>query len=126
MPRKGKGQQPIQTAKGQQYGEAKAQEESQKVVPLPMNTNAAPSAIRPGEISLTGPSERPSENIMTRSNSPKQSKKLSTEQRFRMLQSLPNLDRIASQRDASFELRRLVRDMRIAIGPIEELDLNGR
>ena len=43
-----------------------------------------------------------------------------------MLQALPNLERIASQRDASFELRRLVRDMRIAIGPIEELDLNGR
>tara|TARA_R100000329_G_C7547360_1_gene193356 strand:- start:390 stop:767 length:378 start_codon:yes stop_codon:yes gene_type:complete len=123
MPRKGKGQQPIQTAKGQQYGKAKAQEESQKVVPLPMNTNAAPPAIRPGEISLTGPSQRPSENIMANStsNAPKQSKKLSTEQRFRMLQALPNLERIASQRDASFELRRLVRDMRIAIGPIEEL-----
>lgn len=121
MPRKGKGQQSVQTAKGQQYGQVKAQEESQKVVPLPMNTNAAPPAIRPGEVSLTGPSERPSENIMTRSTISKQPKPLSTERRFQILQALPNLERIASQRDASFELRRLVRDMRIAVGPIEEL-----
>ena len=121
MPRKGKGQQSVQTAKGQQYGQVKAQEESQKVVPLPMNTNAAPPAIRPGEVSLTGPSERPSENIMTRSTISKQPKPLSTERRFQILQALPNLERIASQRDASFELRRLVRDMRIAVGPMEEL-----
>lgn len=55
MPRKGKGQK-VQTATGQQYGQAKMQEEAQDVVPLPQMP--APPRVKPGE---AGPLRRPTE-----------------------------------------------------------------
>jgi hypothetical protein len=63
MPRKGKGQK-VQAATGQQYGEAKAQEDAQAVVPLA--TMPTPPRARPAENGpLRRPSERPQEPIRT-------------------------------------------------------------
>ena len=61
MPRRGMGQK-IQTAKGQEYGAAKEQEEMQQQAPLP--EMPAPARARPGEAGpLTRPTERPGEAV---------------------------------------------------------------
>ena len=63
MPRKGKGQK-VQTATGQQYGQAKMQEEAQDVVPLPQMS--PPPRVKPGEAGpLRRPTERPNEPLGT-------------------------------------------------------------
>tara|TARA_B100000427_G_scaffold150943_2_gene125690 strand:+ start:925 stop:1281 length:357 start_codon:yes stop_codon:yes gene_type:complete len=61
MPRKGKGQK-IQTATGQEYGQAQAQEEAQREIPLPEMAPA--NAIAPGSMgSLLRPSEKPDQPV---------------------------------------------------------------
>ena len=66
MPRKGKGQK-IQTAKGQEYGAATAQEEAQRNIPLPesiYNLMPETSGIPPGGMGdLLRPSERPNQAV---------------------------------------------------------------
>jgi hypothetical protein len=63
MPRKGKGQK-IQTASGQEYGAAKAQEDAQREMPLPEMPPA--NQIPPGSMGdLLRPSERPDEAVTT-------------------------------------------------------------
>lgn len=62
--------QPIQTAKGQQYGEAKAQEEAQQAMPLPEMEEPIPQRLqrnrkKPGDINAFGPTNRPLESITT-------------------------------------------------------------
>lgn len=115
MPRKGKGQQPVRTASGQQYGQVKAQEESQAVVPLTQMEEPQMPSIRPGEMDLTGPTNRPDENIMTPALGKPQVRKLSTERKAQIRAVLPALAIRASDRDASFELRKLVREMKLVV-----------
>ena len=115
MPRKGKGQQPVRTASGQQYGQVKAQEESQAVVPLAQMEEPQMPSIRPGEMNLTGPTNRPDENIMTPALAKPQVRKLSTERKAQIRAVLPALAIRASDRDASFELRKLVREMKLVV-----------
>tara|TARA_R110002074_G_scaffold355994_1_gene528037 strand:+ start:81 stop:458 length:378 start_codon:yes stop_codon:yes gene_type:complete len=115
MPRKGKGQQPVRTASGQQYGQVKAQEESQAVVPLAQMEEPQMPSIRPGEMDLTGPTNRPDENIMTPALGKPQVRKLSTERKAQIRAVLPALAIRASDRDASFELRKLVREMKLVV-----------
>jgi len=62
--------QPIQTATGQQYGEAKAQEEAQQAMPLPEMEQPIPKRVqrnrkKPGDINAFGPTARPLEDIST-------------------------------------------------------------
>ena len=115
MPRKGKGQQPVRTASGQQYGQVKAQKESQAVVPLAQMEEPQMPSIRPGEMDLTGPTNRPDENIMTPALAKPQVRKLSTERKAQIRAVLPALAIRASDRDASFELRKLVREMKLVV-----------
>ena len=56
MPRKGKGQK-VQTATGQQYGQAKMQEESQGVVALPEMEEPQIPTMRPGESAFNRPTD---------------------------------------------------------------------
>lgn len=60
--------QPIQTAKGQQYGEAQAQEQAQQAMPLPKIEKPTPQRLqknrkKPGDINAFGPTTRPLEAI---------------------------------------------------------------
>jgi len=60
--------QPIQTAKGQQYGQAQAQEQAQQAMPLPQMEEATPQRLqrnrkKPGDINAFGPTTRPLEAI---------------------------------------------------------------
>ena len=110
MPRKGKGQK-IQAATGQQYGQAKAQEEAQAVVPLA--EMPAPPRARPAENGpLRRPSERPQEAIGTgpMPAAPAPVQGVDTEQ---LRSQLPALEAIASQPGASSQTKAFVRQLRM-------------
>ena len=100
MPRKGKGQK-VQTATGQQYGQAKAQEEAQNVVAL-AEMPAPPRR----------PSERPQEpigaTVMPAPPSVIQGVDVEV-----LKSQLPALEAIASQPGASSQTRAFVRQLRM-------------
>lgn len=58
MPRKGKGQK-VKAASGQTYGKRVAQEEAQRVIPLPTQPTVRPG----GSGAFTRPTERPGEPV---------------------------------------------------------------
>ena len=109
MPRKGAGQK-IQTAKGQGYGEAKAQEEAQRQVPLPQMPSAAKAA--PGQAALNRNSERPNETVMASPMGPppRAMEGVSNESLYAQL---PMLESIASQPGASAQTKAFVRQLRL-------------
>tara|TARA_R100000315_G_scaffold60756_1_gene37815 strand:+ start:196 stop:579 length:384 start_codon:yes stop_codon:yes gene_type:complete len=121
MPRKGKGQQATKTVTGQQYGEAKAQEESQSVVALPQMEEPQMPTMRPGESAFARPTERPAEPIGTASaaiDTP--SPEITMERRMKIVAMLPLLEASASEPHASPGLRNLVRRMKLMIGPVQD------
>ena len=121
MPRKGKGQQATKTVTGQQYGEAKAQEESQSVVALPQIEEPQVPTMRPGESAFARPTERPAEPIGTAGaavDTP--SPEITMERRMKILAMLPLLEASASEPHASPGLRNLVRRMKLMIGPVKD------
>ena len=113
MPRKGKGQK-VQTARGQQYGQAKMQEEAQDVVPLPQMP--APPRARPAEAgSLRRPTERPNEPLGTMAPPPPANQVTTDPNMIRPY--LPALETIASQPGASRQTKAFVSRLRaIAMG----------
>ena len=120
MPRKGKGQK-VQTATGQQYGQAKMQEEAQGVVALPEMEEPQMPTMRPGESAFTRPTERPAEPIGTAGaaiDTP--SPEITMERRMKMVAMLPLLEASASEPHASPGLRNLVRRMKLMIGPVQD------
>lgn len=123
MPRKGKGQQPIQTASGQQYGEVKAQEESQAVVPLPEMQQPQMPAMRPGEAAFNRPTERPRESVMTPGSQEMApvSPEVTIERRMKVMAVLPMLEEAASRPYANPNLRNTVRQMKSFVGNVEDL-----
>ena len=121
MPRKGKGQQATKTVTGQQYGEAKAQEESQSVVALPQMEEPQMPTMRPGESAFARPTERPAEPIGTAGaaiDTP--SPEITMERRMKIVAMLPLLEASASEPHASPGLRNLVRRMKLMIGPVQD------
>jgi len=121
MPRKGKGQQATKTVTGQQYGEAKAQEESQSVVALPQMEEPQVPTMRPGESAFARPTERPAEPIGTAGaaiDTP--SPEITMERRMKIVAMLPLLEASASEPYASPGLRNLVRRMKLMIGPVQD------
>jgi hypothetical protein len=122
MPRKGKGQQAKTTVKGQQYGQAKAQEESQAVVPLPEMEQPQMPAMRPGEAAFGRPTERPSEPIGTFGGMQEVESPEDTRQRKKkVLAFLPMMEQMSSQPYADPQLRNVVRQMKMFVGNMEEL-----
>ncbi len=120
MPRKGKGQK-IQTATNQQYGKVKEQREAQSVVPLPQMEEPPVPVMRAGEQPFARPTERRAEPIQTPQTTRRMPEPITEERKFQMLTALATLEPMASRRDSSQQLRQIVREMRVAIGPIEEL-----
>ena len=120
MPRKGKGQK-TQTATGQQYGQAKMQEESQGVVALPEMEEPQMPTMRPGESAFNRPTERPSEPVAT-GGIPNEvvPPEVTIERRMRIMAALPALEAMASEPFANPKLRNTVRKMRAFVGNTED------
>lgn len=121
MPRKGMGQK-VQTATGQQYGQAKEQEEAQKLIPLPQNPDPA---MRPGGLPFARPTERPMETGRGSTDVPDMSIPMQETERMKILSILPVLSEIASLPDASPHLRNTIRVMRRQVGNVEDFGSKG-
>ena len=123
MPRKGRGQQAAKTATGQAYGEAKAQEEAQNIVPLPQMEEPQMPAMRAGSAPFGRPSERPNEAV-TEMGEPHQAvpPEVTDQQRMQMMAMLPLVEMAASQPYATPRTRNLARKMRLAVGPMKDFE----
>jgi hypothetical protein len=124
MPRKGQGQK-VQTARGQQYGQAKAQEEAQAAVPLPQMAEPSVSRQAPGAAPFARRSERPNEPIGATANVQSQRNMPGEEQRFKALTLLSQLEPVASAPYASPHLRNTVRKLKLFVGDTSELTNDG-
>jgi|TARA_R100001230_G_C5621151_1_gene130612 hypothetical protein len=119
MPRKGKGQK-VQTATGQEYGQAKMQEEAQETIPLP-EIQQMPS-MRPGEVAFNRPTERPMEPIDTPGNlGDIQSPEDLRQRKLKVLNFIPMMEQMSSQPYANPKFRNAVRQMKSFVGDMEEL-----
>ncbi len=119
MPRKGKGQK-VQTATGQEYGQAKMQEEAQETIPLP-EIQQMPS-MRPGEAAFNRPTERPMEPIDTPGNlGDMQSPEDLRQRKLKVLNFIPMMEQLSSQPYANPKFRNAVRQMKSFVGDMEEL-----
>ena len=123
MPRKGRGQQAAKTATGQAYGEAKAQEEAQGVVPLPQMEEPQMPAMRAGSAPFGRPSERPNEAVIEMGE-PHQAVRpeVTDQQRMQMMAMLPLVEMAASQPYSTPRTRNLARKMRLAVGPMKDFE----
>lgn len=118
MPRKGKGMQAAQTASGQQYGQAKAQEEAQRMTPLPKMEQPRPATVMPGQSPFAGPSKYPNRDISTASSLPNP---VMNQPEDEMAQAkaaslIPVLEAVASLPGASASARNLARIARQQLG----------
>ena len=123
MPRKGKGQQDSKTVQGQQYGQAKMQEDSQEVVALPEMQEPQMPAMRAGASPFGRASERPNEAV-TAMGEPQQiqTPEVTDQQRMQMMAMLPLVEMAASQPYATPRTRNLARKMRLAVGPMKDFE----
>ena len=120
MPRKGKGSksQVIQTAKGQEYGQAGRQAEAQSVVPLPQNVGDVEGrGVQPAAQPLAGtlpnpfrPSDRPGEPVGT-TLPPQVAPDLTPERASLLPQMLPILYTLTNNPYADPEMKSIVRRM---------------
>ena len=119
MPRKGKGQ-IVQTATGQEYGQAKMQEEAQETIPLP-EIHQMPS-MRPGDAAFNRPTERPMESIDTPGNlGDMQSPEDLRQRKLKVLNFIPMMEQMSSQPYANPKFRNAVRQMKSFVGDMDEL-----
>lgn len=122
MPR---GNQARRVAKGQEYGQAKAQEEAQAAVPLPQMAEPSVSRQAPGAAPFTRPSERPNEPVGATANVQSQRNMPGQEQRFKAMTLLSQLEPVASAPYASPHLRNTVRKLKLFVGDTSELTNDG-
>ena len=115
MPRRGKGQQAMQTASGQEYGEAKAQEEAQAVVPLPKNV------MRPGELRFNRRTEFPNQPVSSETPDPLLNVTKDEYQQAKAASVLPVLEAMASMPHADPALRNMARVVRGMVGDASEV-----
>ena len=105
MPRKGKGQ-AVRTAGGQEYGEAKAQQEAQEVVALPQNV------MRPGEMKFNRPSELPNQSILAEAPNPQMTVPKDEFQQQKAAAILPVMEALASMPNSDPAMRNMLRVVR--------------
>jgi hypothetical protein len=129
MPRHGKGQK-VQTATGQQYGQAQAQEQAQQAIPLPKMNRPAPSRMAPGQAAFARPTERPNESIMAAGSPVETTDAVSPQRRFDAMRALIALEPMASVPGASPHLRNTVRRLQAFVGDVDDFaemnPLNGQ
>lgn len=119
MPRKGKGQK-VQAVRGQQYGQAKMQEDAQAVVPLPNIEDSEPviPPMRAGEKPFSRMTERPTESVMQQGYAPSNSMGndvFTKRQQTKIINLLPVLERMASDYDSSAKIRSAVMDVKRSV-----------
>jgi hypothetical protein len=119
MPRKGRGQK-VQAVRGQQYGQAKMQEDSQTVVPLPSieDSESMVPTMRAGEKPFSRMSERPSEPVGEQGYMPSNTMDnnvLTKRQQTKIVNLLPMLERMASDYDSSPKMRSAVMQARRSV-----------
>lgn len=121
MPRKGKGQ-AVQAASGQQYGQAKTQEEAQRMQPLPSDTPLMPEKprVKPGDISLTAPTAQPNMGSFDPVGAPNMKVGLTDEERAKISTLIPVMSAIASTPHASRHLRSFLRRAKAQIGDVSD------
>ncbi len=115
MPRRGQGQK-VQTATGQQYGQAKAQEEAQALTPLPNIRQPAPPLMAPGQSPFGRATERPDESVMAPATPLQQQAMKPDEQRAKVMAVLPALEEMSSSPYSSPHLRNTVRRLKAYVG----------
>ena len=109
MPRRGKGQQATRVATGQQYGQAKAQEEAQDMIPLPQMEQPSPATMAPGSMAFAGRSQMPNEPVTTTGAMPSATPRTDPTQEFKVQQFLAVTAELVSQETASPWLRNAYR-----------------
>ena len=119
MPRRGQGQK-VQTAQGQQYGQAKEQEEAQAVVPLPKMEQPKMPQQRPGAAPFARPSERPNEAVTAQIGEREIADIASPQRRFDAMRALIAMEPLASVPGASPHLRNTVRKLKAFVGDVND------
>ena len=115
-------------AKGQQYGMAKAQEESQKIQPMLDDTPMMPEKprVKPGDIGFTSPTERPNRGSFGPATPPNMKVGLTDEERAKIGTLIPVLSAMASTPHASRHLRSFLRRLKSQIGDVSDFADRGR
>lgn len=126
MPRKNKGQK-VQAATGQQYGQAKMQEDSQAVVSLPdiEDSDVVVPSMRAGEKPFNRMSERPSESIAQQGYMPSNTldnNVFTKRQQTKIINLLPMLERMASDYDSSQQLRNAIIDIKRSVSSFKTME----
>jgi len=119
MPRRGQGQK-VQTAQGQQYGQAKEQEEAQRIISLPQMEQPKMPQQRPGAAPFARPSERPNEAVMAQVGEQEMANVASPQRRFDAMRALIALEPMASVPGASPHLRNTVRKLKSFLGDVND------
>lgn len=119
MPRKGQGQK-IQTAQGQQYGQAQEQEKAQRIISLPQMEQPKVPRQSPGEMPFNRGSERPNEAITAQIDSQGMANAASPQRRFDAMRALVALEPMASVAGASPHLRNTVRKLKSFVGDVND------
>ena len=129
MPRKGKGQQPIQTPKGGQYGEGKRMADAQRQQPLPQDVELMSEAspmpqreqrVAPGDIRLNAPTSKPGSGKYAPASPPNMKVGVTDEERAKISTLIPVLSMIANTPHASRHLRSTLRRAKAQIGDVSD------
>ena len=115
-------------AKGQQYCQAKAQEEAMQAQPMLNDTPLSPEQprVRPGDISLTAPTATPNQGSFGPASPPNMKVGLTDEERAKISTLVPVLSAIASTPHASRHLRSFLRRAKAQIGDTSDFADKGR
>lgn len=119
MPRKGQGQK-VQTAQGQQYGQAKEQEEAQRIISLPQMEQPTVPKQTPGGMPFSRASERPNEAVTAQMGPQEIANVASPQRRFDAMRALVALEPMASVPGASPHLRNTVRRLKSFVGDVND------
>ena len=119
MPRGGKGQK-VQTAQGQQYGQAQKQEEAQRIISLPQMEQPSVPRQRPGQMAVNRASDRPNETVTTQIDSAGMANVANPQRRFDAMRALVALEPLASVPGASPHLRNTVRRLKSFVGDVND------
>lgn len=115
-------------ATGQQYGQAKAQEEAMQAQPMLEDTPVMPEKPRakPGDIRLNAPTANPNQGSFGPATPPNMKVGLTDEERAKIATLIPVMSAMASTPHASRHLRSFLRRAKAQIGDVSDFADKGR
>tara|TARA_R110002096_G_scaffold39390_4_gene107854 strand:- start:2013 stop:2393 length:381 start_codon:yes stop_codon:yes gene_type:complete len=116
MPRKGRGEQAVRTQTGQGYGEAKAQEDAQRMQPLPQMPQPSPGGAVPGATPFSAPTAKPGNGDYGSASAPNMKIGLDDTERAKIASIYPVLATLANGQHVSRHLRAYARRAKNQIG----------